>query len=685
MKVVVDRLRNQVSRGEPVLLLGAGFSLDACDSSGHNLPTSVQLAEEFWRLAFPGDPFDPTVRLGDAFYAAKASNPKGALHVVRARLCVDAEKLPESYATWFSVPWARCYTLNIDDLEQAVARRFGADRGMYSISATSGTTVGDSRSGALEVIHLNGATWDELDRMTFSEVDYAARLTGPEQWYANCAADILTRPVVFVGTELNESTLWQYVEFRKGRGGRGMRELRPGSYLVCPALNPARRLLLRELHIDWLEMTADEFARTVLKQLADASVQGHRAVQEKQQAELRRALPHLVSELSSGAPTTSTEYLLGQEPTWADIQTGRAVPRECDSDVVDMISRLLSASGVCPPLVLTGTAGSGKSTCLMRLGLHLSAEGVPVYWIDEQSNIEPHRLREAALRHEGPVAILVDDADLWGPTASGWAREIPQLRPGVLFGAAVRSGKVDGLLDSETLHGIQPVEVSMPPLTDSDIESLIRVLDDNNRLGILKGKSSKERIEAFRREAGRQLLVAMIQATSGKKFKEKVLEELVELSERQKLLYAVICLVHSQRYSLDREEILLAAGTSDNETLNALEMLAQRHIVVRETIHSGYMARHRVIADEVVSGMVFREYIPPVLEGVCFAFANRIRQQLPRTARPWRRLIRFINHDYILQMTTPDVGRDIYVRLEPLLHWDFHYWLQRGSLEVERG
>jgi len=36
-------------------------------------------------------------------------------------------------------------------------------------------------------------------------------------------------------------------------------------------------------------------------------------------------------------------------------------------------------------------------------------------------------------------------------------------------------------------------------------------------------------------------------------------------------------------------------------------------------------------------------------------------------------------------MTTVDTARDVYASIEELLHWDNHYWLQRGSLEVEDG
>ncbi len=489
LESVLSRLRSQMSRGEVILFLGAGFSTGAVDAAGKNLPEGGQLTKELWDLAFPGKPFDETTRLGDAYYAGKARNESELRRFIKTRLSVDAERLPEFYRTWFAMPWHRCYSLNLDDIELAVARRFDLPRAIRSLSATSGRAEGSKDPTALEAVHLNGAVWDELDDMTFSDIDYGSRLTAPNAPYASCAADLVARPVLVVGTQLNESMLWQYLEYRKTRGPRGVRELRPGSYLVCRHLSPAREYVLRELNIDWIGMTVEEFERQVLQKLRGASEEGHRELSAKHEVEYRRTIPRRVSELATRPGTPHGEYLLGHEPTWADLQSGRAIERECDAEIYSTARQCLSGSSPQLPLVLTGTAGSGKSTSLMRLGLRLTAEGISVYWIDETSNIDPHQLRKLVLESRDPLAILVDDADLWGRTLSGWARDVPPLRDGVLFGCALRTTKVEGLLDIDTLAGIGIKESVMPPLTDADIEDLIRVLDQNNRLGILKGKS----------------------------------------------------------------------------------------------------------------------------------------------------------------------------------------------------
>ncbi len=683
---VVARLRSQVTRAEPILFVGAGFSLGAKSKSNQAMPTSADLTAEFWRLAFPSESFDPKTRLGDAFYSAKIQNAQGLKQLIEQRLSVDSMTLPDYYAKWFSVPWAGCYSLNIDDLELAALRRFQLPRGLYSVSATSGQIHGDSRPGNLETIHLNGAVWDKLEDLTFSAPDYGVRLAAPNQWLVRCTTDLVTHPVIFVGTELDESPLWQYLEFRKGRGeGRNTRELRPGSVLVSPSLNSARRLLLRELHVDWLPMTAQAFAEQIISQLDSSIRDGFRILEQKGLSEERIAAPQLISKLAVGDPTRKTDYLVGQEPEWVDLQSGRAIRRESDRNLLEEAQGILASSQPGKPLIITGTAGSGKSTSLMRLGLALAAQGVPSYWVDEGSNLAPHSLQKLVLGTETPLAILIDDADLLGRMATGWVRELPQIRPGVLVACAIRSSKVDGLLDRDTLEGIQSIEIAMPNLTDQDIQDLLRVLDQDNRLGVLKGMSYEDRVEVFRKEAGRQLLVAMIEATSGIRFTEKAVQEFSELPNRQRFLYGAICFVNSQRYTLSLDEVLAAVGSSDNETINDLELLVTRHIVVRDDRLTGYRSRHRVLAEQVVNSQEYRSQMRSILEGTYYALASHLKPNEVKTSRVWRRWIWFIRHEFLLHYAAPQDARDIYASLESLLEWDYHYWLQRGSLEVEEG
>jgi hypothetical protein len=223
----------------------------------------------------------------------------------------------------------------------------------------------------------------------------------------------------------------------------------------------------------------------------------------------------------------------------------------------------------------------------------------------------------------------------------------------------------------------------MPPLADSDIDSLLDVLDRENRLGILKGKARTEQRAAFRDQAGRQLLVAMIQATSGRRFEEKVVEELSDLGDGARA-YGLIAVASAYRFGLQRNEILLGLGESTNAVLNTVDMLIGRHVV--RLGHDGAIwTRHGVIAEVIRDELQKTGAIKELLHGLAHVAATQVTPGMPRSARPWRLLRRVTNHDFLIKVIGPEAGRNLYGELEGLLQWDYHFWLQRGSLEVEVG
>src|SRR4029077_17010554 len=114
------------------------------------------------------------------------------------------------------------------------------------------------------------------------------------------------------------------------------------------------------------------------------------------------------------------------------------------------------------------------------------------------------------------------DADLYGRELQNLLLDLVPHTPNFLFVFAVRAGKLDQITRATRAHGdLRIHEHVVPPLTDEDIDALIEVLDKNKRLGILTGASKSDRQKAFREQAGRQLLVAMIQATSDEHFAKK--------------------------------------------------------------------------------------------------------------------------------------------------------------------
>jgi hypothetical protein len=269
---VAAYLRAELERRRAVLFTGAGFSVDALDHGGRPIPSGPELADELWSMCFPGEARDGSA-LTDLYQHALAERPEALTSLVRQRLCVDPARLPEMYRLWFCLPWRRMYTLNVDDLESAATARWRLPRRIVVVSALADGAQGpaaDPGDDVLEVVHLNGHVEHAPRGMTFSTMQYGARLAAEDDpAYARLVADFYEVPFVFVGSRLDESPLWQHLERQEGTGGVEPDRPRPRSFLVTPEIERARQSLLSRLGITWLPMSTRQFTGEVLATFRD--------------------------------------------------------------------------------------------------------------------------------------------------------------------------------------------------------------------------------------------------------------------------------------------------------------------------------------------------------------------------------------------------------------------------------
>ena len=248
-----------IASGDAALFTGSGFSVEASDRSGRHLPDTPQMIRDLWAMLFGDAPLDDS-SLADLYDVALVRARDQLRDYLRSRLQIGDTALPASFAAWFGAPWRRIYTLNVDDLEAAVDRQFDLPRRLVSISALAERRpeVGEG----LEVVHLNGMAGDDPELVTFSTMQYAARLCSPDREYERLVRDLDSVPFVFVGTTLDEVVLWQHVQLE--RQANGDKPPRQHSFLISPSLTRARQTLLEAHRIHWIRATAAEIAEQVL-------------------------------------------------------------------------------------------------------------------------------------------------------------------------------------------------------------------------------------------------------------------------------------------------------------------------------------------------------------------------------------------------------------------------------------
>ena len=323
----------------------------------------------------------------------------------------------------------------------------------------------------------------------------------------------------------------------------------------------------------------------------------------------------------------------------------------------------------------------------MKLALQLTGESIPVLWVDRESRGTPAAIRRRIAEFDDRVALIIDDADLYGSQLVTMIRDLVPARQKLLFIIGMRANRLDPVSEPMARTGdVKLIEYVIPPLTDGDIKELIGVLDRFNRLGILKGATPTARYNAFAHQCGRQLLVAMFQATTGERFEEKAANEFDGLEGVQKFVYSLLCIASSQRHYLTRDEISLACAEVPGDPVDALRRLTTRHVIVTVPPANHYQARHRMIADVVFDRMQQQRQLLHPLKNLVVALATKFDvYDAGRADRLSRILIRLTSHGFLLGLLGVNDARSIYAAIENALSDDYHYWLQRGSLEVEAG
>ncbi|MDE0280857.1 MAG: SIR2 family protein [Gammaproteobacteria bacterium] len=678
-KVFIPHLRGHFGKGSVVLFLGAGFSLEAKNTAGKSIPSASKLTKQLWKLCFPNDKFDQTTQLQDIYETALSMRRNQLDELMKQTFTIKADACPDWYGRLLTMPWLRIYTLNIDNLVQQVLSIRQTTRQIRTISAIT-TIDPDYSESSLSIVHLNGTLDDLPENVTFSRSQYARR-TDVDHAYVQLRNDLLFRSVIFIGSSMEEGPLWQHLEMRGPQGHRGQHEIRPRSYLVVPKLNRSKEAILARFNVEWLPMSGGEFCESVVDMMSEERKTGLSAL-AKLSFSNSKSPEHFsrVGDLSSRDIATE-EYLLGAEPTWADITSGKVAIRDCFEEIWNQINYNRNNSARCY-LIITGTAGTGKTSALMYTALRLEADGVPVAWMDSTACFSRYSFRNALKSEEALGALFINDADIYENRLPSIVVDALEKHPKLILVCEMRSTKVDRLVHSYELNGIESTEYTVPVLGDNDIDSILDVLDKEHRLGRLKGLARSERRKIFEGQAGRQLLVAMHYATSGKDFGEKAKQELKEMPSEQKYLYGLISVAYSHRFQLGQDDIGIACSDQITSWLQNLDALVRRKLIM-STRTGIFRARHRMIAQFVYESLVEEGRLSQIVSALIRIGATKTTEHSPRDSRHRRMLRAFVNHNFMRHVVGVVQARQIYSDFQDSLAWDYHYWLHRGALELE--
>ncbi len=155
----------------------------------------------------------------------------------------------------------------------------------------------------------------------------------------------------------------------------------------------------------------------------------------------------------------------------------------------------------------------------------------------------------------------------------------------------------------EALEDYLSDEYQLRYLSRSEIEELVRLLTEHDALGpYLAGKTFEQRVTEFEEKAGRQLLVALHEATRGRPFEEILLDEYRNIipSEAQRL-YLTVCVLNRLRVAVRAGLISRVHGIPFEEFRDRLFDPLEHviHVIKLPWGDYAYEARHSAIAQIV--------------------------------------------------------------------------------------
>lgn len=401
----------------------------------------------------------------------------------------------------------------------------------------------------------------------------------------------------------------------------------PRHYIVKPNVSPAEQNLWVRRGIGVLDGTLEEFLMALnvaipphTRELARSSSVEHPVMQR---FVTRERMPPVVNDMLENdaqyihenlepGPGSANRFYKGFDLGWYPILNGLDVQRDTTEGVLwDAIARREEDRPTTTELyVVKGEAGAGKTVILRRLAWRAATESDSLcLFALPLTTPSSEAIRELYRVTQNRIFLFVD-------TVTDNVSNVRELIQGarrydipLTIVATARINEWNVLCTD--LRDFLTEDYRVPYLSTKEIRELVVLLEENGALGArLQEMSFEQQVAAFEERAGRQLLVALYEATSGRPFEDILYDEYQNIHpQAAKTLYLTICLMY--RLSVPVRAGLIARVHDVSFTrfkeqfLGPLEHVVQ--VVNDQTSRDyAYTARHPEIA-QIIFNRVLRD------------------------------------------------------------------------------
>ncbi len=410
----------------------------------------------------------------------------------------------------------------------------------------------------LMLLKLHGcitATADKSLPLILSVDQYLTHKHGRDRLFDHLKDLSYEHPLVFIGHSLQDPDIRQLLL------ELGSTDHRPRYYTVTPNVTAPERRLWEGKRISPIEGTFEEFLTTINREISspfrgvvpvstpnDLPISDRFIVRDPGlSTDCLEFLENDVDYVRSGMSIEDLSpkmFYRGFGPLWAAVEGDLDVRRDIEDNILlDTVVQDHNHAD-CRVYAVKGHAGSGKSVLLQRIAWEAAHSfGRLCLYLRPGGRLSFDAIRELSRVVDDRIFLFVDDVD---ERVAQLIHVLDQARrfsvPIVIF-AAARTNEWN--ISCEELESYLTDEFEVGYLSHREIDGLLGLLEKHRALYRLESASREERQAAFVKRAGRQLLVALHEATLGKPFEDIIADEFAEIKpEQARQTYLGICFLN---------------------------------------------------------------------------------------------------------------------------------------------
>lgn len=367
--LLIERMRLRA----PVLVLGAGFSRGVNNKHNQPLPNAQELAEAiFTQVLSKNKRIDPSDL---AHYENYRTDLKAICNACRMEDMVKKRDeylvdqlsgcrcINTDYHQWLKLyPWRYIFTLNIDDLVEAIYQDCPV-KNQPLVHRKNASTL--DRNASLELFKLHGCVTRPDLGFVFDKDEYVKYITSPSWGLSSFANLFLTNDVIFLGTEFQEEDLQVMIQSNLNQVEINTA---PHYFFISPQISnfELTRMIRKQKNLHHIMWDTKKFLSTIKSQITDIN-----DIRRKMRDYGMVFYDEKLSESESESRRYLSKLYVGDIPRPLDFFQDYDIRRYETEKQADK----LSSDGQHHLVTIYGDAYVGKTCSALRLGVDLMKKG----------------------------------------------------------------------------------------------------------------------------------------------------------------------------------------------------------------------------------------------------------------------------------------------------------------------